>query len=460
MPGLIRTIRIAILALFSTLILASCCNPDAPDWSAHSAYFPPVNRDKLRISLQRTACMGKCPDYIVSIDGSGKVVFQSQPWLVDSVSSVHRQYNPDDGVLFEGRHETQISAAEVDALLARFRKAGFFALKDEYRAKVTDIPSAIISIETGGGYKQVVDYAGESIGMPLRVTELQKAIDAAAGSDRWVRGTLASIAWLERSGFDFTSPKAAKAVVDGIESADDAMLVALVDKGAPLDAMVDMRPSRFNMRIPTVAGIAALKGAIAYGRPTLFERLRARGFLTAIDQQEARELFIENGAGCDPGMVKVAFESGVMRPSTEAGLSPADIASLTFRSLVESNYSCHRFESRGAQDAQLLATLQSLIDHGAKLDAVDEAGESALFLSPNPVVTKFLLAHGANAGRVNNSGDSAACGAYPEENVMLLLQAGANPRCSSDHGWPALPERAAQQGMSKVSLWLKMHRVK
>src|SRR6478735_8210872 len=152
-----RLFRIIFAALGITL-LASC--------NLQGAEFPPVEREKLLISLQRTACYGSCPDYSVAIDGRGNVVFATRAQVDDPVAAVHRAYSSSSGVRVPGTHRTTVTEAQVDQLVERFRAAGFFGLKDEYRADITDSATYIVTIDTGRQRKTVVDYVGASAGMP------------------------------------------------------------------------------------------------------------------------------------------------------------------------------------------------------------------------------------------------------------------------------------------------------
>ena len=88
-----RSILIGIFCL----LLGSCQFVSAP--------FPDVDKDKLTISLQRTACFGSCPDYKVTIEGNGHVVFESTPNLPDDdVGNMHRAFSTESGVRVPGVH--------------------------------------------------------------------------------------------------------------------------------------------------------------------------------------------------------------------------------------------------------------------------------------------------------------------------------------------------------------------
>lgn len=134
--------------------------------------FPEIRDwNSLVITLSRGVCYGTCPVYHVEIHGDGKVEFNGNQYVAQP-----------------GHHEAQIPAAAVRALVAKFRAADFFALKDNYHGDVTDWPSVGVSIRFDGREKSVGDYAGHMAGMPDAVSDLEHAIDEAAGTERWIKG--------------------------------------------------------------------------------------------------------------------------------------------------------------------------------------------------------------------------------------------------------------------------------
>ncbi len=133
--------------------------PEIRDWSS------------LRITLSRSVCFGACPAYTVEIDGDGTVCYHGEHY----VAAV-------------GDRTDHIDAARVRALFEQFRRADYFWTFDHYRAQVTDLPQFTTSISFDGNSKSVSDYAGRWIGMPEDVGDLERAIDDAAGTEKWVKG--------------------------------------------------------------------------------------------------------------------------------------------------------------------------------------------------------------------------------------------------------------------------------
>ncbi len=152
-------LRRGLLGFFAAAALAACAASGAP----------PSEPGPVRITLERSVCFGFCPDYTVTINGDGQVTYEGRRF-----------------VTVAGRQTATIPAADVQRLLARFDAVGFDALRDEYRAHVTDLPTYTITLERDGQTKRVLDYGGVSAGMPEAVRDLQDEIDRTANTARWV----------------------------------------------------------------------------------------------------------------------------------------------------------------------------------------------------------------------------------------------------------------------------------
>jgi hypothetical protein len=139
-------------------------------WGTHSPFPAVKNMATLRMTLTRSMCLGACPAYTVEIRGDGTVQFEGQ---------AH--------VRVMGKRSDRVSSDAVAELLAAFRRADFFSLKEQYAAAITDFPSFTVSIEVDGQRKSVRDYLGLSVGMPEAVADLEEAFDRLAGTDKWLR---------------------------------------------------------------------------------------------------------------------------------------------------------------------------------------------------------------------------------------------------------------------------------
>ena len=131
--------------------------PEIKDWSS------------LRISLTRTMCFGACPAYTVTIAGDGTVTWKGERF-----------------VKVQGDATAHIAPEKVHALFERFRKAEYFWLLDSYASAITDMPAQNTSMAFDDHLKAVHDYAGQGVGMPEVVSELERAIDETANTAQWI----------------------------------------------------------------------------------------------------------------------------------------------------------------------------------------------------------------------------------------------------------------------------------
>ena len=138
--------------------------------STRNAAFPEIRDwNTLRITLSRSGCYGRCPVYNIEIHGDGTVLYDG------TMNVVHK-----------GRHTAKISQASLVELVDFFRRANYFSLHDRYASGITDNPAYETSITFDGMSKSVLDYVGQSVGMPSTVSDLEAAIDRLSGASKWV----------------------------------------------------------------------------------------------------------------------------------------------------------------------------------------------------------------------------------------------------------------------------------
>ena len=148
----------AFIATVALALLSACA-------SAPAQTAPSIGA----ISLERTPCFGACPSYRVTIAADGAVTYVGQRF-----------------VRVSGQQRGQADPAALAALRQHILAADFFNLQDQYRARVTDLPSTRISVERNGATKSVLDYGGTMAGMPETVRDLQEEIDRVASTAQWV----------------------------------------------------------------------------------------------------------------------------------------------------------------------------------------------------------------------------------------------------------------------------------
>jgi hypothetical protein len=177
-------------------------------------------QDDVVIKLERTACFGECPVYTVTIDARGNV-----------------EYNGTRFVRVEGRQTDRIPLSRVVAILETADRIGFFGLRDQYRfiqnpngtsTVVTDLPSAFVTITRGGRSKRVEDY----FGAPEGLTQLEREIDEAARTKRWILLDAPTLEQLVRDGWSPAPEERAELFRRAIEDDESAVVKGLIDLGA------------------------------------------------------------------------------------------------------------------------------------------------------------------------------------------------------------------------------------
>ena len=169
------------------------------------------------IKLSRSGCYGTCPSYSVVIHGGGKIEFHGGHY-----------------VSIPGNHQARITPEAAARLLERYRAAEFFEFNDKYVASVTDNPTYCLELVIGGKRKTITDYVGTWVGMPTLVSELEDAVDDAAGTDRWVSAGPGTLQAMQEAGIGPNSEQAGKILVYAVEEGKWEAVRSLLVAGAPV----------------------------------------------------------------------------------------------------------------------------------------------------------------------------------------------------------------------------------
>jgi hypothetical protein len=118
------------------------------------------------IVLEKTACYGKCPVYMITIYGTGKA-----------------EYEGKKNVKKLGRYEKQLSRDETMKLFRAFDASNFSDFQSEYDTGATDVPSTLISFLHRGYKKNIKD----RMGAPEELKNLERMVEAIAESEGWTK---------------------------------------------------------------------------------------------------------------------------------------------------------------------------------------------------------------------------------------------------------------------------------
>ncbi len=150
---------IGIVVLICALSLSACGGPATG----------PTAWQQAVITLERTACLGACPAYVVTIQGDGTVLYKGER-----------------NAAFIGARQGKVTPAAVQGLVAAFDTAGFWGLKDSYTGGPSDNPSALTTLVAGSRHKTINDYGG-SPDAPKVLRNLEDQIDTIVSTTQWDR---------------------------------------------------------------------------------------------------------------------------------------------------------------------------------------------------------------------------------------------------------------------------------
>lgn len=120
------------------------------------------------ITLERSACFGTCPVYMVSILEDGTVIYEG-----------------DRFVSVTGTQIGEIPPETVGLMVTAFYEAGYFEWNESYdQQTVSDLPTVITSVTSAGTTHRIIRYTGDNTA-PLALPFLELWIDAMTHTALW-----------------------------------------------------------------------------------------------------------------------------------------------------------------------------------------------------------------------------------------------------------------------------------
>jgi hypothetical protein len=182
--GLARRLSALLRGVAATLtILASACQSSSggrPSDSTGDRVIAgtPSQTSGARVStvrLERQACFGTCPVYVLDVDSTGHVRFEGLAHV--------RVLGPASAVI--GREAFTDLAERIMASGFPSFQAAYVAGTSECGVYATDLPVVVLSAVLDGAPKQVVHDYGCS-GAPRVLRRLHQLIDSVANTSRWL----------------------------------------------------------------------------------------------------------------------------------------------------------------------------------------------------------------------------------------------------------------------------------
>lgn len=368
------------------------------------AAAPANDMRTLRIELSLGPCEDGCRVYRIAIAGSGAVEF-------DGLSNTF--------VL--GRHHAQVDPAAVRALAQRFREVDFFNLPDSWPAGPSDNPPWSLAFTLAGRSKRIAVAEGEAANLPEPIAELEAAVIAASGADRWIMGSSETVPGLLAEGFDFHSPAAAVMLATAVDDQQPELVRALLGAGAPADASNN--------------GVSAIETAAGKGDVEIWRALVEAGALRGASRERLTRIadaaVVEGNAEILRALLAMGADPN--GPDEDVFLADAAVGSCT-------EAECGRLE-----------ILRLLIAAGADPNRSDNQGLTPIFYVRGVPMARLLLDSGANVN-LNPGFDGPAIlrlDGRDEDLALFLLERGADPSIRNGHGQD-LADRARANGWQRV----------
>jgi ankyrin repeat protein len=347
-----------------------------------------------------------------------------------------------------------VSKRDIAVLLAKFRQADFFSLKDRYAAGGTDGETVAISISVDGRTKRVIDESGLQAGLPEMVESLEQAVDETAGTDKWIRHTSETWPALLAEHWNFRAQtEENRLLFESVVAHEETELVQkFLAAGAPVLAMDkngmgplvsaaengDLRlveqMTAGKDHLPSALLVSALHAAARSGSTEVLEFLLEHGAdvnADATDEQDDETVLVDAVRSGKAEMVKVVLEQ---HPNVDAKGRDGQTALMI--SLQPRQPS-----------AQTDAIVKLLMSAGANVNARANDGETPVFFTCySPEVIKLLMQAGADLNAQNIGGLTPLMKCPPLGYLQALVDAGADLSVRNQYGETA-EERFRSQGL-------------
>lgn len=411
---------------------------DPPEeWLEYPVSFPEhVDLSTFRITLERTTCFGSCPSYKVTVSGSGEVTWEGGR-----------------GVAVPGKHHSTISREAVQELVDQVRASRMLDALDKYEAGWTDNPTYTLTLDVNGIHKQVVDYIGLIVGMPTSIRDLEEAIDRTAGTEKWIKGNAELMPALVAEHWNFASTSK-----DNLQLYDSALMGGNRDLQAAFTAahgpVLSADPS-IESPVCVVSGFAdshlALEMLATLPKDRkLPQNVLYKCLVTAATggNLELVNLWLKRGAGMTPAPLRESDDEYIppddyillagVRGGSPAVVqrlldahAPVDPAHNDGHNLV--TYAIQYCYTRSFEDKETI--LKMLLNAGADPNRETEADKPALFaVNYEPQLIPLLLAGGARLNARDNGGFTALMYVTNTKALRALLEAGADPTLRNRQG--------------------------
>ncbi len=123
-----------------------------------------TNQSEMVLTMKKTACMGNCPVYEISI-------YENRVVLLKGVENIP----------YTGAYYSKLSKKEFENIEEEFNRSNFFDFDTEYSGSMTDLPTTFLTYTKGSQSKTIKDYYGA----PDEIKALEKRLGSLIETLRW-----------------------------------------------------------------------------------------------------------------------------------------------------------------------------------------------------------------------------------------------------------------------------------
>lgn len=353
-----------------------------------------------------------------------------------------------------GQERYVLPPDEVSKLVSSAVSKNLMSLKGSYHSGATDLPTNTVRLTLGGRTHQIVDYAGQAVGMPAVVTQFEQEIDDVLA--RAVRQRLSppGLAQLAGAGFRFDTPagialleRAARAS----SNSDDKSRLAIFERLAPAGMSGKQVAQAGELQQTMVVS------AIAQGHAALLTQMLSRGALRTAgnyDQVKLDHAFFTAVSSSRPALVEMLWQLPDKAPrpallyedpwATGKGVRRVPLTLLL------------GFDASKPKDGNDFAIAKFLVAKGCDPRATGGRDRTLLHIataSNDVEFVRYVLGLGVDPSMPGQFGFPAVASARDEDVALALLEAGMSRK--SVNKLAGFREYCEKKQWHRVLAWLK-----
>jgi hypothetical protein len=125
-------------------------------------------QESLFLTMERTPCFGRCPNYKITIMNTGKVFYNG----IKDTEKI-------------GQYTKVLSAKQLAEIQTKMDEINLFEMNNKYDSNITDIPAVALFVIYKGTKNKIFD----RYGAPKELKEFEKLIDSIVMDDQMIEIT-------------------------------------------------------------------------------------------------------------------------------------------------------------------------------------------------------------------------------------------------------------------------------